>query len=74
MSFLHDFFKSGKKLIDDTKIPVAQKSKKKAAVTEVSTETDPHKILVRRTIQEKPKKIDLVDDLKRFIKTAEEHS
>jgi hypothetical protein len=74
MSFLHDFFKSGKKLIDDTKTPAVPKAKKKGIVTEVSTETDPHKILVRRTIQEKPKKIDLVEDFKRFIKTAEASS
>jgi len=74
MSFLHDFFKSGKKLIDDTKTPAVPKSRKKGAVTEVSAETDPHKILVRRTIQDRPKKIELVEDFKRFIKTAEDCS
>jgi hypothetical protein len=35
-------------------------------------EADPHKVLVKRIIQDKPKKQDVVEEFKRFIKVAEE--
>ena len=66
---LADFMKSGKKLLEDTKLPklAPAKNAKIPAVT-----GDPHKMFVRRTIQERPKKAEVVAELKKFISAAEE--
>lgn len=64
---LRDFLKSGKKLLDDTKAP--KRMKKQPDLSEM--ETDPHRVFVKRTINEKPKPKDLVKELKRFIDAAE---
>lgn len=37
-------------------------------------ETDPHKIFIRKAIDEKPSKADIVDEIKKFIKEAEKHA
>lgn len=66
-----EFLKSGKKILDDTKSPAPPKIKGKVGLKEGIAETDPHKILIRRVIQEKPKKPDLVVELKKFITAAE---
>jgi hypothetical protein len=34
---------------------------------------DPHKTFVKNAITSKPKKTELVEDIKKFIKTAEAH-
>ena len=70
---LKDFLASGRKLLDDTKSPTAKTTKKQPpAVSTAPVETDPHKIFERRTIQEKPKKSEVVEDIKKFIKQAED--
>lgn len=64
-----DFLKSGKKLLEDTKLP-KMTAPKNAKVPEPSG--DPHKMFIRRTIQERPKKAEVVAELKKFIAAAEE--
>jgi hypothetical protein len=70
---LKDFLASGRKLLGDTKTPKAKETKKQPpSVGSGPVETDPHKIFQRRTIQEKPKKSEVVEDMKKFIKQAED--
>lgn len=70
---LKDFLASGRKLLGDTKTPTAKETKKQPpSVGSGPVETDPHKIFQRRTIQEKPKKSEVVEDMKKFIKQAED--
>lgn len=71
-AYLNEFFKSGKKIIDDTKVPALKKGKKPIPPMDAAGETDPHRILVKRTIQDKPKKEELVKEFKRFVKIAED--
>lgn len=68
--FLRDFLSSGKKLLDDTKqskIKTPQQRKKAAE----PLSDDPHKNFIRRVIAEKPKKKEVVEDIKKFIESAE---
>jgi hypothetical protein len=65
---LKEFMKSGKTLITDTKTPRQLKPKEKAKPDEIG---DPHKMFVRQTIQNKPKKLELVEEFKKFIKVEE---
>ena len=62
--------KAGRKILTDTKTPklIIKKSKEQIGSP---TETDPHKVFIRRTIQEKPKKAAIVEEIKRFITAAE---
>jgi len=70
---LKDFLASGRKLLGDTKTPTAKETKKQPpSVGSGPVETDPHKIFQRRTIQQKPKKSEVVEDMKKFIKQAED--
>lgn len=66
---------SGRRVISDSKTPKLAQKKKEVSRDEAlgvgPQETDPHKIFVKRTINEKPKKKDLVEDIKKFIKQAE---
>ena len=72
-SVLNAFLPSGRHLLIDTKAP--RKSHKKEKVTKEELmgdmETDPHKIFRKRCIAEKPKKAEVVADIKRFIEAAE---
>ena len=63
------FIESGKSLLLDTKIP---RKKKQNAMTLEPLDADPHKALVKRVIASKPKKSELVEDFKKFIKEAED--
>jgi hypothetical protein len=74
---LKALFESGKTLLADTKQrrkPAPGKGKKGPATKDLSgpPETDPFKIFVRKCVDEKRKKVDIVEDIQRFIKTAEE--
>lgn len=66
---------SGRRIVSDTKTPKLVQKKKQVSRDEAlgvgPAETDPHKIFVKRTIAEKPKKVELVKDIQRFIKSAE---
>jgi len=73
-AYLQDLLKSGRTILEDTKAPRKLEMKKKnksAPSPDTSTESDPHKILIRKTIQEQPKKSVLIDEFKRFIESAE---
>jgi len=71
--FLKEFLSSGKRLLEDTKKAKGLQQKSKATRQEVSgaVETDPHKIFIKRCISEKPKKPEIVKDIKNFIEAAE---
>lgn len=67
---LRDFMSSGKRLLTDTKqMKIKDPKKKKAAID--TPEADPHKNFIRRVCMEKPKKSEVVDDIKKFIAGAE---
>ena len=66
---LNHYLNSGRHLLMDTKMPRKIGAKPKKID---DPESDPHKIFVRRCVAEKPKKKDIVDDIKKFIKAAEE--
>jgi hypothetical protein len=68
-AYLDDVLKAGRRILTDTKTPKLIVKKEK--VSGSPTETDPHKIFIRRTIQEKPKKAVVVEEIKRFITSAE---
>ena len=71
---LREFLSSGKKLLQDTKAPrrvLEKKTKTADPLTGEVKETDPHKVFVRRTIQEKPKKAEVITEFKKFIEQAE---
>lgn len=71
---LKALFDSGKKLLTDTKMPRkadAAKPGKKMGVLEEVGETDPFRIFSKRVISEKPKKAELLKEIRRFIETAE---
>jgi len=73
------FLDSGKKLLTDTKAPrrmaVAPVKGKKdtgPAQPKMSDVSDnPHALFVRRCVHEKPKKSDIIEQIKRFITVAE---
>lgn len=69
--YLKQFMSSGKNLIQDTKTPRKVNAKpKKESLT--APEGSPHDIFVKRIIQDKPKKSDLVKEFGRFITLAEQ--
>ena len=70
---LKSLFDTGRKILGDTKAPRPPHRKAKATMEEVqgSVETDPHKNFIKRTVSEKPKKAELIKDIKRFIEQAE---
>jgi hypothetical protein len=70
---IRELLASGKRLLLDTKTPrkVAAKTAKMEAPLGEPTETDPYRVFSKRVIHEKPKKSELIKDIKRFIETAE---
>lgn len=69
--YLKEVLSSGRAILGDTKTPKLNKQTKPSSVQE-SPESDPHKIFVKRAINEKPKKQDIVKEMERFIKAAED--
>lgn len=71
--YLKDILSSGRRILDDTKgLPHKEAKPPKPSSLSNPPETDPHKVFIKRTIQERPKKADVVDEFKKFIKQAEE--
>jgi hypothetical protein len=69
-----DFLASGRSLITDTKTAKVKSESVKKAKTGFDTpplEKDPHRVLIRRCIDDRIKKSDVVEELKKFIETAE---
>jgi len=69
---LKEFFASGKKLLTDTKTPKPpnppskQKGKLTAPAAGSQIESDPHKIFIKRAIDEKMKAVDIVKQIQKF--------
>lgn len=74
-STLKSLLDSGRRILSDSKTPRLAQKKKEVSRDEAlgagPAETDPHKVFVKRTINEKPKKAELIKDIKRFIQVAE---
>ena len=71
--YFKDLMKQGKQLLGDTKMPKQLQPKKKAdktltpaAAGSIPGETDPHKILITRAINEKLKAKDLVKEFQKI--------
>lgn len=77
--YLKDVLASGRKLLSDTKTPrkAPTKAEEKPGKPLTSPaagsgpETDPHKIFVKRMIQERPKKTELVEEVQKFCVEAD---
>ena len=70
-----DFLSSGRALITDTKTAKVKSESVKKAKTGFQTpplEKDPHRVLIRRCIDDKIKKSDIVEEFKKFIQAAED--
>jgi len=67
---LKQFMESGKHLIQNSKLP-KQVPSKIAPAKQDEFVGDAHQVFVRRTKKELPKKQDIVEELKKFIKVAE---
>jgi hypothetical protein len=70
-----EFLSSGKALITDTKTPKVKSEsvkKSKAGFDTPPIEKDPHRVLIRRCIDDKIKKSDVVEEFKKFIQQAED--
>ena len=72
-SILKDFLSSGRALVSDTKKPMTKAPKnEKGKHSMMETETDPHRVFIRRIIKEKPPKKEVVEQFQRFIDAAED--
>lgn len=73
-SYLKDVLSTGRKILGDTKLPPnpSQKGKPTASSIHTPPELDPHKVFIKRAIHERPKKSEMVADIKKFIKQAED--
>jgi hypothetical protein len=72
-SYLSNLLKSGKQILADTKLP-ASKEKREKIVKNASepVDADPHRAFIKKTITDKPPKDEVVKQLERFIKEAED--
>jgi hypothetical protein len=68
------FQESGRRLLVDTKQRKAKGAKKPDPSKDLiaPAETDPYRVFVRRVVSERPGKAEIVKDIERFIKAAEE--
>ena len=69
-----EFLSSGRALITDTKTAKVKSESVKKAKSGFDTppmDKDPHKTLIRRCIEDKIKKSDVVEEFKKFIEIAE---
>ena len=69
---LKNFLDSGRHLLTDTKMPRQASKNKPGRPLTTAQESDPHKVFVSYAITNKPKKLELLEDIKRFIKQAED--
>lgn len=69
-----EFLNSGKALITDTKTPKVKSESVKAPKKglDVPVSSDPHRVLIKRMIDDKIKKSDVIEEFKKFIQAAEE--
>jgi hypothetical protein len=64
---LKTFLSGGGKILDDSKKPGAKKDDKKPKPLGSLPPADPHHAFIARCIQDKPKKSDIVEQMKKFI-------
>lgn len=69
--YLKDILASGKIILSDTKTPkqfkqVSSKGKISNPAAGSALETDPHKVFVKRAIQEKLKKTEILKQIQKF--------
>lgn len=58
----------------DTKVPASKEKREviaKSKTTPTPEDGDPHKVFIKKTISDKPKKMEVVESMKRFIKAEE---
>jgi hypothetical protein len=69
-----EFLSSGRALITDTKTPKVKSESVKAPKkgTDVPVSSDPHRVLIKRMIEDKIKKSDVIEEFKKFIQEAED--
>lgn len=73
-----NFLQTGRTILRDTKMPrkipvkVEKKGKEAHQLKQSPVSDDPHKVFVRKVVAEKPKKKDILEQIKRFIVSAEE--
>lgn len=80
MEAIQALLSSGKSLLLDTKqrkpAPAApgkvRASKHTIAEAAAIVESDPHKLFIRKAVDEKPSKEKMVEEIKKFIKMAED--
>ena len=73
-STLKDMLASGRRLLVDTKQKKVAGAKKPNPSKDLvaPTDTDPYRVFTRRVIAERPKKDEVLKDIQRFIKAAED--
>lgn len=69
--YLKDLNNKGCRILSDSKIRPVKAAPKPPPITS-TPETDPHKAFIKRTIQERPKKAEVVEELMKFIRQEEE--
>jgi hypothetical protein len=64
---------SKRTVVTDTKLPKAQPTKKQIPLTEslADNSSDPYQNIVKRTIRDKPKKSELLEEFKKMIVVEE---
>ena len=69
-----EFLSSGRALITDTKTPKVKSESVKGPKkgTDVPVSSDPHRVLIKRMIEDKIKKSDVIEEFKKFIQEAED--
>ena len=70
-----EFLASGRALITDTKTAKVKSEsvkKAKAGFDTPPADKDPHRVLIRRCIDDRIKKSDIVEEFKNFIQQAED--
>lgn len=72
-SIVKEFLKSGKAIITDTKLPKAQPTKKQVPLQESLSEPsgDRHQVFVKRVINTKPKKSEILEEFIKIVQEAE---
>jgi hypothetical protein len=69
---LKEFLNSGKRIITDTKLPKAKETKKQPTLESITPQSnDPHHNFIKRVIQNKPKKAEILEDFMKFVDLAE---
>ena len=72
--YLTQVLKTGRTLLKDTKQPASKEKRETVAKAKASPtveDGDPHKVFIKKTISDKPKKLEVVEHMKRFIKAEE---